>query len=97
MTLRRLNIKIQGYPESYATEPYMEQTMVVGDPALNPLSGPPAMPPEMATHVHPSESLTVGSNVSAAAEPVVSESRDTGVGEGSLNETEDAPPAEPAE
>lgn len=96
MTLRRLNIKIQGYPESYATEPYMEQTLVVGDPALNAMAvgGPPAMPPEMATHVHPSESLTVGSNVSAPAEPVVSESRDTGIGEGSLNEAEDAPPTE---
>lgn len=24
MTLRRLNLKIQGFPESYATEPYLE-------------------------------------------------------------------------
>ena len=32
MTLRRLNLKIQGFPESYATEPYMEDDMVVGEP-----------------------------------------------------------------
>jgi len=31
MTLRRLNLKIQGYPESYASEPYGED-MVVGEP-----------------------------------------------------------------
>ena len=31
MTLRRLNLKIQGFPESYATEPYMDD-MVVGEP-----------------------------------------------------------------
>jgi hypothetical protein len=36
MTLRRLNLKIQGFPESYATEPYLEDDMVVGEPA-NPL------------------------------------------------------------
>lgn len=33
MTLRRLNLKIQGFPESYASEPYMEDDMVVGEPA----------------------------------------------------------------
>ena len=32
MTLRRLNLKIQGFPESYAAEPYMEEDMVVGEP-----------------------------------------------------------------
>ena len=31
MTLRRLNLKIQGYPESYASEPNGED-MVVGEP-----------------------------------------------------------------
>jgi len=31
MTLRRLNLKIQGYPESYASEPHGED-MVVGEP-----------------------------------------------------------------
>lgn len=32
MTLRRLNLKIQGFPESYAAEPFMEEDMVVGEP-----------------------------------------------------------------
>lgn len=31
MTLRRLNLKIQGFPESYASEPFGEE-MVVGEP-----------------------------------------------------------------
>jgi hypothetical protein len=31
MTLRRLNLKIQGLPESYATEPYMGESMVIGE------------------------------------------------------------------
>jgi len=31
MTLRRLNLKIQGFPESYASEPHGED-MVVGEP-----------------------------------------------------------------
>jgi hypothetical protein len=35
MTLRRLNIRIQGFPESYATEPYMAESMVVGEPATS--------------------------------------------------------------
>jgi hypothetical protein len=33
MTLRRLNLRIQGFPESYASEPYMDDDMVVGEPA----------------------------------------------------------------
>ena len=32
MTLRRLNLRIQGFPESYATEPYLDEDMVVGEP-----------------------------------------------------------------
>ena len=44
MTVRRLNIKIQGFPESYATEPYMsENNMVVGE--THPIQGAPSMPP----------------------------------------------------
>ena len=43
MTLRRLNLKIQGFPESYATEPYMEDDMVVGEP--HPLAVASASPP----------------------------------------------------
>lgn len=41
MTLRRLNIKIQGLPESYATEPYMGESMVVGEP--HPIPSPLAI------------------------------------------------------
>jgi hypothetical protein len=44
MTLRRLNLKIQGFPESYATEPYMDDDMVVGEPhplAVSPSHAPP--------------------------------------------------------
>ncbi len=41
MTLRRLNLKIQGFPESYASEPHGED-MVVGEPhhhtAMNAMS-----------------------------------------------------------
>jgi len=32
MTVRRLNIEIQGFPESYATAPLMSDNMVVGEP-----------------------------------------------------------------
>ena len=38
MTLRRLNLEIQGYPESYATASHMIESRVVGEPhpyALN--------------------------------------------------------------
>ena len=43
MTLRRLNLKIQGFPESYATEPYMDDDMVVGEP--HPLAVASTPPP----------------------------------------------------
>ena len=38
MTLRRLNIRIQGFPESYATDPTMSE-MVVGEPRPMPRTG----------------------------------------------------------
>jgi hypothetical protein len=42
MTLRRLNLKIQGFPESYASEPYTDDDMVVGEPHPHAVSsGPP--------------------------------------------------------
>jgi hypothetical protein len=47
MTLRRLNLKIQGLPESYATEPYMGESLVIGEPIQ-------AMPEPM----HPEPMLT---------------------------------------
>jgi hypothetical protein len=49
MTLRRLNIRIQGFPESYVTEPYMGESMVVGE--VNPMSIGPV------SHSHPDELL----------------------------------------
>ena len=45
MTLRRLNIEIQGFPESYATAPTMADNMVVGEP--HPLALAPMSQPEM--------------------------------------------------
>lgn len=47
MTVRRLNLQIQGFPESYANEPYGED-MVIGEPhppmsVGSPHSGPPEM------------------------------------------------------
>ncbi|GKZ01107.1 hypothetical protein MPSEU_001062200 [Mayamaea pseudoterrestris] len=44
MTLRRLNLKIQGLPASYAVEPFSNETcMVVGEPAHH---GPSSMYPD---------------------------------------------------
>lgn len=88
MTLRRLNIRIQGFPESYVTEPYMAavEPMVVGEPAVMHGMGMPPMDPHAI--VQPSESLTVGSNASLpdnAGVPMV-ESRDTGIGDGTLDD-----------
>lgn len=80
MTLRRLNIKIQGFPESYASEPYMSESMVVGEILQHPII--PPMPPEMTSHMHPVE-MTISM---AVAEPT--ESRDAGVGEGSLEDAD---------
>ena len=39
MTLRRLNLRIQGFPESYASEPHGED-MVVGEPHQQPTISP---------------------------------------------------------
>ena len=47
MTLRRLNLKIQGFPESYASEPHMQEDMVVGEPHPRSISSaPPQLPPQ---------------------------------------------------
>jgi hypothetical protein len=32
MTIRRLNLRIQGFPESYASEPHLGDSMVIGEP-----------------------------------------------------------------
>jgi hypothetical protein len=82
MTLRRLNIKIQGFPESYATEPYMTaETMVVGESLQHPIA--PPMPPEMTSRMHPAE---LGSSSSSMPIAETTESRSTGVGDGILLE-----------
>jgi hypothetical protein len=47
MTLRRLNLRIQGFPESYASEPYMDDDMVVGEP--HPPHSISSAPPPMMT------------------------------------------------
>lgn len=51
MTLRRLNLRIQGFPESYASEPHGED-MVVGEPhqhqSMNPMS--PLLPQQQQIH-----------------------------------------------
>ena len=39
MTLRRLNLEIQGYPESYATASHMLENSVIGEPHPYALSG----------------------------------------------------------
>eukprot|EP00934_Nitzschia_sp_Nitz4_P009349 Nitzschia sp. Nitz4//scaffold221_size33835//24538//25770//NITZ4_007854-RA/size33835-processed-gene-0.16-mRNA-1//1//CDS//3329542566//9339//frame0 len=45
MTLRRLNLKIQGFPESYASEPFMDDDMVVGEPhPHSATTAPPTQP-----------------------------------------------------
>ena len=50
MTLRRLNLRIQGFPESYASEPYMDEDMVIGEP--HPHSVPSGPPPSMSLDDH---------------------------------------------
>ena len=44
MTLRRLNIRIQGFPESYATEPFMGASMVGAEPHSHDAYLPPGDP-----------------------------------------------------
>lgn len=57
MTLRRLNLKIQGFPESYAAEPYMEEDMVVGEP--HPLSVASTQPPQSMMSEGPGPAMNV--------------------------------------
>lgn len=60
MTLRRLNLRIQGFPESYAAEPYGEESMVVGEPAPAPDLLPP--PP---LHAGPTTPMSVSTPMDA--------------------------------
>lgn len=89
MTLRRLNIRIQGFPESYATEPYMtaEATLAVSEPVLHhPIASTVDLPPDM-----PMESMRYGPDPDPEEHlssgdicmPVIEEKevQDTGVGD----------------
>jgi hypothetical protein len=58
MTLRRLNIRIQGFPESYATEPYMTESMVVGEPAPSPHHHHPSPSHPQQQHQQPMDSMS---------------------------------------
>jgi hypothetical protein len=79
MTLRRLNIKIQGFPESYATEPYMTaESMLLVEPLQHPLA--PPMPPEMQARMHP---VDLGMSMAMPVAEAI-ESREVGEGDGSL-------------
>jgi hypothetical protein len=86
MTLRRLNIKIQGYPESYVTEPYMTDNMVAGEPAHVPPPMPPGPPPE--DHLPGNGAAAVISSADAA--PSSSAAQDVAVGESPLPADPDA-------
>ena len=69
MTLRRLNLKIQGFPESYASEPYGED-MVVGEPHQQPsMSAVPSLPPPPQQHEQHGDVMNVADNGSALSIP----------------------------
>lgn len=56
MTLRRLNIRIQGFPESYATEPYMMVEDIVGGEPRHVTDEsviPPGPPPDVHVNASP--------------------------------------------
>lgn len=87
MTLRRLNIRIQGYPESYTAEPYSGATLAVSDPTARAYMqhphGPPhhpqtLRPPEIAALNHPE------THVSDPARGSTPNSQSVGVGDGPL-------------
>ena len=88
MTLRRLNIRIQGFPESYATEPYMtaESTLMVSEPVLqhHPGTSTAGLPPDMSAKPinygpHPEQRLSSNGVCMPTLEQT--EVRDTGVGD----------------
>ena len=86
MTLRRLNIRIQGFPESYATEPYMSD-MVVGEPAHSPSSHLPH-PMEMSrSSMMPEveQRMAMESMNNDSSRHSRSPMRDAAVGDGNLN------------
>jgi hypothetical protein len=83
MTLRRLNIRIQGFPESYATEPYMtaEATLAVSETMHHPIGT--SMPPEMSPMNHPQldPQQHLSSNGVCLQMPEPTDARDAGIGD----------------
>ena len=71
MTLRRLNLKIQGFPESYAAEPYMEEDMVVGEPRSAPIASgsPPGPIPQQRSDSMPLADSSAGPPTSGGLPP----------------------------
>ena len=66
MTLRRLNLRIQGFPESYASEPHGED-MVVGEPHQHPsMNTMSPLPPQQQQH---GDMLNVADNRSTPSLP----------------------------
>jgi hypothetical protein len=78
MTLRRLNLKIQGFPESYASEPNGED-MVVGEPHQYPSTTSP--PPIQQQQQHQSSPQQPPPQQQQQGDPPLSSSHDpvTGV------------------
>jgi hypothetical protein len=98
MTLRRLNIRIQGFPESYATEPYMTAeatTLAVGDPMPPHPIGPPPPPEMMAPLLHPPPIVAADPHHLPVSSMVAEETRETGVGDRSVHYDNDDADAEP--
>jgi hypothetical protein len=71
MTLRRLNLKIQGFPESYASEPNGED-MVVGEPHQHPsmTSSPPIQQQHQSSPPQPPQQQQGDPPLSSSHDPV---------------------------
>lgn len=82
MTLRRLNIRIQGYPESYATDPTMADA-VVGECRPSPMSLSSNMP---RSSMMPADVPMMGSPEAARSSPHHSSMHGCPVPAGNLNE-----------
>lgn len=88
MTLRRLNIRIQGFPESYATEPYMAESMVVGEPAYP--SSQPSMDMSRSSMMPEAEQRMTAESINNEEPSRHSRSpmREVAIGDGNLNDVQ---------
>ena len=77
MTLRRLNLKIQGFPESYASEPSGED-MVVGEPHHHPSVGVISPPPQQQPQPQREDVLNTNVADNSAITPLPSHDRVNG-------------------